>query len=184
MIRSVVILNLLVISNFFAGAQQIYMTKKGSVEFVSDAPLELIKAKSGELQAALNLADKSFAFIIDNGSFKGFNSPLQQEHFYENYMEVRDHPVSTFKGKIIENIDTESGADQVVRAKGLLSVHGVEQERIIKGSLKINGDKLILNADFTVPLEDHNIKIPRVVYQKIAENIAVSVRAELTLNKQ
>ena len=161
-------------------AQQIYMTKTGNINFVSDAPLEVIKAASTELQGALDLENKSFAFVIDNKSFKGFNSPLQQEHFYENYMEVTEYPTSTFKGKIIENIDPGFSSEQVVRAKGILTIHGVEQERIIKGTISRSGDKIIIKAEFTVPLEDHNIKIPKVVYQKIAEIIEVTIVAELS----
>jgi hypothetical protein len=160
-------------------SQQIYITHSGYACFVSNAPLEVIKAESNEVSGAINLADRSFAFTIDNKSFKGFNSALQQEHFYENYMEAFKFPSSTFTGKIIEEIDLNSPQEQVVRAKGMLEIHGVEQERIIKGTIKIVDDKILLSADFSVLLEDHQIKIPRVVYQKIAEEIFVSVKAEL-----
>ena len=160
-------------------SQEIYMTKTGTVQFLSNAPLELIQAVSAELQGAINMDDNTFAFIIDNKSFKGFNSPLQQEHFYENYMQVQDFPTSTFEGKIIEKLELPSGVEQTVRAKGILSIHGVEQERIIKGTLIKSGDKILLKADFTIPLEEHNIKIPKVVYQKIAEIIDVKLEAEL-----
>jgi len=167
-----------------AFSQQIYITHTGKAGIVSNAPLEVIKAESAEMNGAINLADRSFAFTIDNKSFKGFNSALQQEHFYENYMEVQDYPVSSFKGKIIEEIDPASSKEQVVRAKGVLNIHGVEQERIIKGTVKITGKKLQLEAGFTVLLEDHQIKIPRVVYQKIAETIDVSISAELILKSE
>jgi polyisoprenoid-binding protein YceI len=165
-------------------SQQIYMTRTGTAGFTSNAPLEIIKAESKEVNGAINFADRSFAFTIDNKSFKGFNSPLQQEHFYENYMEVQMFPTSYFKGKIIEEIDLKSTKEQVVRAKGILNIHGVSQERIIKGTLKIDGQKIEVNADFTVLLEDHQMKIPRVVYQKIAEEIDVSIHAELILKSE
>jgi polyisoprenoid-binding protein YceI len=167
-----------------AFSQQIYITHTGKAGIVSNAPLEVIKAESAEMNGAINLADRSFAFTIDNKSFKGFNSALQQEHFYENYMEVQDYPVSSFKGKIIEEIDPASSKEQVVRAKGILNIHGVEQERIIKGTVKITGKKLQLEAGFTVLLEDHQIKIPRVVYQKIAETIDVTISALLILKSE
>lgn len=162
-----------------AFSQQIYLTRSGQASFTSNAPLEIIKAGSNEVFGAINLTDRSFAFTIDNKSFKGFNTALQQEHFYENYMEVQQYPSSSFKGKIIEEIDLSSQQDQLVRAKGMLVIHGVEQERIIKGTIRISADKIMLNADFTVLLEDHHIKIPRVVYQKIAEVIDVSITAGL-----
>lgn len=164
--------------------QQIYLTHSGQANFVSNAPLEVIKAESNEVNGAINLTDRSFAFTIENKSFKGFNSQLQQEHFYENYMEVQFYPTSGFTGKIIEQIDMSPGKEQVVRAKGMLEIHGIKQERIIKGTLIIDGDKLIVKSDFTALLEDHKIKIPRVVNQKIAEEIAVSIYAVLSLTRE
>jgi len=160
-------------------SQNIYLTHSGLASFISDAPLEVIKAGSGEVSGAINLAERTFAFTIDNKSFKGFNSSLQQEHFYENYMEAQLYPTSSFTGKIIEEIDINSRQEQTVRAKGMLDIHGVSQERIIKGTIKIIDKKIQLHADFTVLLEDHQIKIPRVVYQKIAGEIKISVSAEL-----
>jgi hypothetical protein len=160
-------------------SQQVYMTRKGVASFISNAPLELIRAESKELHGAIDPIARTFVFNIDNKSFKGFNSPLQQEHFYENYMETNQFPSSSFKGKIIEEIDLNSTTEQVVRAKGILDIHGVEQERIIKGTVKVTDQKIELRADFSVLLEDHQMKIPRVVYQKIAESIDVSVSAEL-----
>ncbi len=176
--KSLILLILILLASGYGFSQDIFLAKNGHVTFISDAPLEVIKASSENLEGAIKLSDRSFAFTIDNNTFKGFNSALQQEHFYENYMQVKKYPKSTFTGKIIEEIDLNKTEEQTVRAKGTLYIHGVEQERIIKGTLKVEGDKLLLQADFTVPLEDHDMKIPRIVYQKIAEIIKVSVSAE------
>ena len=163
----------------FLAGQDIFLTRTGIASFTSNAPLEVIKASSDIVQGAINLEEKTIVFTVDNKSFKGFNSPLQQEHFYENYMEIQTHPTSVFQGKIIEDIDRNSGLEQVVRVKGTLSIHGVDQERIIKGTMRMQDDRIIIHSDFTVPLEDHNIKIPRIVNQKIAEVIDVSISAEM-----
>ena len=157
---------------------QVFSGNNGIIRFESDAPLELISASSNELKGAINLEDGSFAFTLDNGSFKGFNSPLQQEHFYENYIEVDKYPRSTFTGKIIEPIGQGQG-EFSVRAKGILNIHGVEQERIIRSVLTLEEGKTTLQATFTLMLRDHNIEIPRVVNQKIAEEITVSVELEM-----
>jgi hypothetical protein len=162
-----------------AYSQQLYITRTGVTSFTSNASLEVIKAESDQLYGVINPAERSFAFTIDNKSFQGFNSSLQQEHFYENYMETQKYPVSTFKGKIIEEIDLNSREEQVVRAKGMLDIHGVEQERIIRGTIRLTENTIQLHADFTILLEDHQIKIPRVVFEKIAEVIDVSITAEL-----
>lgn len=160
---------------------QLYITNEGTATFTSDAPLELISATSDELSGAIDVSDNRFAFRIANKSFIGFNSALQQEHFYENYIETDKYKYSSFQGKIIEKIDLSNPGSQQVRAKGTLSIHGVEQERIVKATLTVAKNKLTVLCGFTVPLEDHDIRIPNVVYQKIAEVINVEVNAELIL---
>jgi len=160
-------------------AQNIYLTHEGRVTFTSEAPLEIISAQSNELSGAIDLNNNHFAFKIANRSLRGFNSALQQEHFYENYMEVDKFPYSTFQGKIIEKINKDAKGTQKVRAKGTLTIHGVEQERIIDAVIEFDDHTIKINSAFRVMLEDHNIRIPSIVYQKIAENIAVEVHATL-----
>ena len=47
----------------------------------------------------------------------------------------------------------------------------------------ISPGKILVNSEFTVLLNDHNIKIPSVVSQKIAEEIFVNVKIELVPKK-
>lgn len=177
--RYILLLYIIFYTQLAAGQDNIYISREGSVDFTSDAPLEIIKASSDQLQGAVDLDKRTFAFVVSNASFKGFNSPLQQEHFYENYIESHKYPRSSFEGKIIEDYDLTVDGTYQIRAKGILSVHGEEKERIIKCKFVKKADIISVESDFHVPLEDHNIKIPRIVYQKIAEVIEVRVNAKL-----
>jgi len=159
-----------------------YRCENGKITFKSDALLEVIQAKSGKLRGAIDPANNTFAWSVEIRSFEGFNAPLQREHFNENYMESPKYPRASFTGKIIEKVDFQKDGVYVVRAKGKLSVHGVEQERIIKSTLEVKASKLTVRSAFTVPLSDHNISIPKIVHQKIAEEIEVSVEAALNTN--
>jgi polyisoprenoid-binding protein YceI len=158
--------------------QDLYTTQKTKVDFVSDAPLELIKASSDKLTGLIDGDKRTFAFTIPVRSFTGFNSPLQQEHFYENYMEEKTYPDSKFEGKIIEQVDFSHDGNFTIRAKGKLKIHGVEQERIIKVLIRVSKGVVYANSVFSVLLQDYNITIPKVVYQKISEEIKVTVSAE------
>ena len=164
--------------------QTVFLAGKSKVSFQSDAPMELIKATSNKLQGAIDAGKRTFAFSIPADSFKGFNSPLQQEHFYENYMEAKSYPVSTFSGKIIEQVDLLKNGSYSVRAKGKLNIHGVEQERIIKVQLRIQDGTIFAETIFTILLQDHNITIPKVVFQKIAEEIRVVASVEFDQKKK
>lgn len=158
-----------------------YKVSSGSISFRSDAPLELIKAQSGELKGLVIPDKKQFAFIVNVKSFKGFNSPLQQEHFNENYLESNKYPVASFEGKIIEDIDFTKDGEYAIRSKGNLSIHGVVQERIIKCDVSIKNKNISVRSAFTVLLADHNIPIPKVVNEKLASEIKVDIKAELVI---
>ncbi|MBL7718026.1 MAG: YceI family protein [Flavipsychrobacter sp.] len=158
---------------------QIYDMEKGKAAFHSEAPQELISAESVELKGIVDAGKKSFAFRVNISSFMGFNSPLQREHFNENYMESNIFPDASFAGKIIEDIDFSKEGSYTVRAKGKLTIHGVPVERIVRADVLVKGGRLILSSRFIVSLADHNIKIPRVVSEKLSPDIEVTVNATL-----
>jgi hypothetical protein len=163
----------------FKPASKIYQTVNGTIHFKSEAPMELIKASSKELAGAIDSDKRQFSFRIRIRSFQGFNGNTQKENFNENYLESDKYPEASFKGKIIEDIDLQKEGTYELRAKGKLLIHGVEQERIIKCNVLVKNNKLQLKSLFTVLLSDHNIPIPKVVYQKLANEIQVELDAQL-----
>lgn len=164
---------------FQVKAQPVYEVTSGTIDFSSVAPQEVIKASSPGLSGFINIEKKTFSFSIDMISFTGFNTPLQQNHFNENYMESAKYPKAVYSGKIIEEIDLLRDGVYNVRVKGKLKVHGLEQERIIRSHIIVKNRKITVNSDFKVALADHDIKVPRVVYDKLAPEIVVSVKAVL-----
>lgn len=166
----------------FNGSREVYLTQNGQIYFKSDAPLEVIEANSNELKGAIDISQRTFAFTVNVETFEGFNSPLQKEHFNENYLESDDFKTASFLGKIIEKTDLTKTGDYILRAKGKLKIHGVEQERIIKSKVTVKDGKLMIESNFTILLKEHDIAIPKIVYQKIAEEIQVTVKAELSLS--
>ena len=157
----------------------IFSVSSGTIVFKSDASMELIKASSNQLKGIFSAEKKQFAFTVNINTFKGFNSPLQLEHFNENYLESDKFPRASFEGKIIEDIDLSRNGAYTIRAKGNLTVHGVVQERIIKCEMTIKNGIVSVKSNFTVLLSDHNISIPKVVHEKLASEIKVEVKAEL-----
>lgn len=170
-------------ANLYPVQSGMFACKNGKILLLSDAPLEIIKAGSSKLQGILNTADQRFAWSIDIKTLYGFNSPLQQEHFNENYLESEKYPKAEYSGKIIEKVDFQTDGVYNVRAKGRFTVHGVTQERIIKTRLDIKNGRIKAHSEFTVLLADHNISIPRIVYQKIANEVNVTIDADLTSGK-
>jgi len=160
---------------------QVYLkSASGTVSFLSDAPLEDIKAQSNALNVVINPTNRTFAFSVGIQSFQGFNSALQRQHFNENYLESNKFAFAVFKGKIVEDIDLSKNGTYNIRAKGSLLIHGTTQERIINAVLTVNNKVVTIRSNFDLTLLDHNIKIPKIVFQKISEVIKVTVNATLS----
>lgn len=161
------------------GYSQIYICKDGSTKFTSEAPLELIKAQSGKTTGVIDFSTKNVAFSVEIKTFDGFNNELQKEHFLENYMETEKYPKAIFKGKLIDDVNLSKTGTYLVRAKGTFSIHGVEKEKIIKVKLVIKDGQADAESEFEVPLSDHDIKVPKIVNQKIASVIMVHFKGSL-----
>ena len=164
------------VNAFSQSTDNTFLCRNGHISFISDAPLELIKASNEKLTGVLNASDRSFSFRVPIKNFEGFNSSLQRVHFNEDYLETELFPISTFKGKIIEEVDLGVPGEHKIRAKGKLSIHGVEIDRIIRCDLIVKNEQMNVNASFTVFIADHNISIPSILNQKIAKEVKVDVK--------
>lgn len=176
LLRRVFFLAVIVACTIVGYAQVVYQVKQGSISFNSDAPNEIIKASSKKLRGVINIEKKQFAFKTEVASFEGFNSPLQREHFNENYMESGLYPDISFSGKIIEDINLTEDGKYKVRAKGKLTIHGVSRDRILYANVVVKNKLMDISSEFTVSLADHDIKIPRVVNDKLATEVFIVVK--------
>lgn len=173
--RFLLLTALLVVGHRSMAQRTLFTLKNGHVEFTSDAPMERITAANDAADGILDIGAQNFAVRIPMRAFKGFNSPLQQEHFYENYVRSGDFPNALFEGRIIEEVDLARPGTYRVRAKGRLTFHGVIQERIIPCALALDAHGIRVTGSFDIALADHNIRIPRVVHQKLAPVTRVEV---------
>lgn len=163
----------------FAQDTPLFYTNSGKISFKSESKQELIRASSDEMQGIIDEEKKTFVFKVKIRTFNGFNSELQQEHFNEKFLESEKFPQATFMGKIIEDIDLKKDGEFEIRAKGKLWIHGVEHERIIRSDVTIKNGTINIRSHFTVALSDHNIKVPKVVHEKVSSEISVEISAQL-----
>ncbi len=169
----ILVLSLLIVGGLSAQSNKINF--KGKVKFVSEAPLEIIKAESKNLAGIIDKSSYGFAFSVQLKSFEGFNSTLQKEHFHENYLESDKFPSITYVGKILDKIDWAIDGVYEVRTKGDFIVHGITKEKIFKNKIQIKNGITTITAKFIIALADFDITIPRIVNKKIAEEIDISL---------
>lgn len=178
--KTVYLLMLLSISAF---SQSKYLTKTGTVTFEASVPsFEEVAAKNNSTTAILNTENGEFAALVLIKGFR-FKNALMEEHFNENYAESDDYPKATFKGKIsnftFENINS---SETTLIYSGTLSFHG-ETKSLENLILKItlNEESTIrLSGSFSVEVSDFNIKIPKVVRNKLSNTVNATFDFELS----
>lgn len=167
----------------FDGVGQVFMTEKGSVEFLSKAPLNEFVGKSANLNGLVDLGKNLLDFFVDlNTLDTGIG--LRDRHMRENYLETKKYPYAEFTGKINALPTLASGQSRAVTAKGKFKIHGVEREIEVQGKLTslVSGD-MQLDASFAVMLGDYKIDIPKVVFYELAEEQLVTIQAILKTEK-
>lgn len=161
-------------------AAQSYRTERSNVRFFSSAPLEDISATNKDAIGVFNAATGDIAFVIPITGFQ-FAKSLMQEHFNENFMESERFPRGTFEGKLMGFKMDKSGT-QSVNAKGKMTIHGVEKQMEMNGKFTVDKGRIIMESVFPIKLEDHDVEIPKLLFQKIAEEVEVTVHFEFIEN--
>ena len=100
-----------------------------------------------------------------------------EEHFNENYVESGKYPKATFAGRItnLDAVDFKKNGTYKVNVKGNLTIHGETNEVEVPGTLTVESGKIKANAVFNVAPDDYKIEIPKLVKDKIARQIKVTV---------
>jgi polyisoprenoid-binding protein YceI len=152
---------------------QKYTVDSGTIEFFSHAAIEDIKAYNKKVIGVFNVSTQDIVFSVPISNFQ-FEKSLMKEHFNEKYMESEKFPKSTFQGKII-NYDISRTETQEVKASGKLTIHGVTRDINISGIVERQSNKLLMKSKFVVKPEDYKIEIPQLLWNKIAEQVEVTL---------
>ena len=172
------IIYLFVLTCFSVSAQNKYITKTGIINFEASVPaFEEVAAKSNSVTAIINTENGEFAALALVKSFR-FKNALMEEHFNENYAESDQFPKATFKGKIKDFNLEKTKATYTI--DGELTFHGKTKTlKDITIAIEIDKSTITMNGSFLVKASDFDIEIPKIVSQKISEDISVSFQFEL-----
>ena len=105
-----------------------------------------------------------------------------EEHFNENYAESNTYPKATFKGTVT-NFSPEifsSTSEETYLINGTLEFHGVSKSiQDVKINVINTGRSLKMNGTFNVLVSDFNIEIPKIVSNKLSNEVKVIIDFEL-----
>jgi len=159
-------------------AQDTYMTKTAEIVFDASTPLEDIHAVNQKVNAILK-TNGEFAALLLVKEFD-FKRKLMQEHFNENYIESDKFPKAYFKGIIKDlNLEQLSEKGKIFKVIGSLTIHGVTNSIETELELKMNESNISMATEFIVKTEDFKIKVPKILFKKVAKEVNVRVSAQL-----
>lgn len=160
-------------------AQNKYLDKNGVVIFeASEKLFEEVKATNNSVTAIYNEQTKEIASLVLIKGFR-FKNSLMEEHFNENYIESHLYPKATFKG-VLKNFEGNLGAEtKKITVKGTLMLHGKEKE--IETVLKLQkvNNIISITGEFIVSPADFDIEIPKIVENKIAKDVHLTMSFKL-----
>jgi polyisoprenoid-binding protein YceI len=182
------ILLIFLFTQSYWGIGQLLRSKESKITFFSEALLENITATSTKAKAVVDIEHKEIAIKINMTSFE-FPNKLMQEHFNENYLESDKYPQATFTGNLTRVLNWSTPFNTTASISGVLTIHGVSKMEIVEGKI-INDpsrNTIIFESSFPITVKDFNIKVPTLVFTKIAEVVNVKIYVKLeavsTINK-
>lgn len=163
-----------------------------NVQFKLDAPLESITGTATGIagEVAFDPADPASTtgrITLDAASLTVGN-PLMGEHLRsEEWLDVASHPTIVFEAREVRNLRPQ-GAQLLADIRGALTVKGVTKDVTVPASFtyladklgarvgdpKLQGDLLVLRANFTINRSDYGIKAGEFT-DKVAETIHLSL---------
>lgn len=165
------------IFNYCCYAQNLFKTDEGEVYFNGSTLLEDIKAKHNNVKAINKGNYLAVALLVEGFQFK---NKLMQEHFNENYIESERYPKAYFSGHIINySSDSLSLKAKEYAIKGNLTLHGITVFIETTTDIKIVDNFIILESDFNINPEDFKIKIPKILFNKVAQEVNVDLYLKL-----
>ncbi|MBX9808687.1 MAG: YceI family protein [Flavobacteriaceae bacterium] len=155
-------------------AQKEMTTSSGVVNFEASVPLfEEVKATNKKASCDLNTKNGVFTSVIQMKEFR-FKLSLMEEHFNEKYLETNAYPQATFKGRIEGfNLNIIDSNSKEFNLKGELKIHGKTKKINTVVTIRKLENKLEIISNLNVNIKDFNIKIPKILSMKVAENVTI-----------
>jgi polyisoprenoid-binding protein YceI len=167
---------ILIAISFHTNAQDKFMTRNGNIKFVSGTEVITIEGINKSSSGVIDLKTGDIACGVLIKAFE-FTLATAQEHFNETYMESHLYPRATFTGKIIEinQINPKKNGTYPVTLDGNLTIRGISRPLKEQAILEVSNGKISGKTSFTVDIKDYNIQVPKVVDQRVAQQIKIDI---------
>lgn len=169
-------------------AQSRWITRSGQAIIYSHTVAEDISAGNNNVTSLIDAATGDVAISLPVQSFQ-FEKALMQEHFNQpNFMDSRQYPKITFKGKIVNPAAINFSKDGTYTADvaGDLTIKGVTKPIAEKASITIANGRVSVQSKFLVKdIGSYGVGKPMGSKKKnVADDIEVSFTAQYDKNNE
>lgn len=153
------------------------------VRFISQAPIDDFEGVTDRIDGFIVLGDGGLAAGATEGSELYLEVDLasldtgiglRNRHMRDNYLETDRFPYATLGGVFVDVAEGSNGSFQVT-AEGDLSIHGVSREVEVACLVSPSGQGYRARCGFEVLLSDFDIRIPKVMFMKLANEIRLEL---------
>ena len=167
-----------------AQSQDKYFTKTGKAYFMSHTDVIDIDGTNNQVFCVLETQTGDLACAMLVKAFE-FTLATASEHFNETYMESHLYPKANFKGKIPGfDMAKLSAADTKLTAEGQLTIHGKTSNVSLPIVVSLKNGVIVGSSSFKVSIADYDIKVPKVVENRVAKIVDVKINLELKAEKK
>jgi len=161
----------------FNDPELVYYSDSGYASFTSRVPLHTFTGESRHLTGLIDLQENQIDFYLDLGTLKTGIDRRDRDMY--RTLNVEQHPFAEFTGTLTGGFNLNENSSQDVTASGEFTVNGVSQNVEIAGKLYKENDRLILEAEWTLLLEDYDIDPPGILFYRVDDDQHIEIRAEL-----
>lgn len=169
--KQLLLLLLIVCLSFVPKKEKQLIDRQGKITFFSYTPVENIQATNNQVLSIFDPNTHQVAVSVLMRAFV-FKKSLMYEHFNESYIESDLYPKATLEGTVVDfdpNVLTQT---RIV--KGNFTLRGITQPIEVKTNIIKENNVYRFDGELEVKIEDHEIKVPRVLSANIAKKIQVS----------
>ena len=180
------VVGLVAIATAFTTAESKLVSKNGHINFFSHTAVEDISADNYKVVSTLDIASGEVVFSVPMQSFEFEKAKMQQHYNSEKFLDTKTYPKAKFKGNItnLSDIDFSKNGTYDADVSGELTIHGVTKPVTEKGTITVNGDKVLVDTKMQITLADYEIAFEKgKPSTNIAKTIDVTVKSEFENEK-
>jgi hypothetical protein len=148
-----------------------YIERQGKITFFSYTPVENIQATSNQGLSIFNADTDELVLEILMRTFT-FKKSLMYEHFNESYIESDLYPYAQLKAFVVDFDPNLKAQTRII--KGDFTLRDITKPIEFKTQITKENDGYRFQGELEVKIDDHEIKVPKVLAANIAKKIQVS----------